>query len=196
MKIERGFTLAEILVVVAITAIVGTILVLIFTNTLRGSAKAQILSAIKQNGQAVLESMDKTIRNADDVICVSNPPNTLVVVKENVYTRYRIVLSTDGVSTAPTSCTGSGKNGCIVQDNPPSPPQGMCDDSMPLANILTDSDTKTGVSVVSGSFSSSKLAGYNTAITVEFKLKPGAGAPAVITGQIDPVAFQTTIELR
>lgn len=202
MKIERGFTLAEILVVIAITAIVGTILVLIFTNTLRGSAKAQILSAIKQNGQAVLENMDKTIRNADDVVCVSsNPPNTLVVVRDGVYTRYRIALSSDNAGSAPSACVGRlgiGKNGCIVWDNPTSQgtPQGMCDDPMPSADILTDTDTKTGVSIVSGSFSSSKPAGYNAAVTVEFKLKPGAGAPAVITGQIDPVAFRTTIELR
>lgn len=208
MKQNNGFTLVEILVTMAIVSIVGLILVTIFTNTLRGSTKSQILAVIKQNGQSVLENMDKTIRNSDNVVCKGTPTNnTIVVVKNGVYTRYRIVLSTDGVVTAPLSCVGSGKNGCIVVDNPtPSasettpPPfiNRVCGSSDPMssAQILTDTNTQTGIKVESGSFNLSPLPGYKNAATIVFSLKAGVGARQSIAGQIDPVEFKTTIGLR
>lgn len=209
MKTERGFTLAEVLVVMAIVAIVGTILVLIFTNTLRGSNKSQILSTMKQNGQAVLDNITGTIRSSDNVVC---PPlgssNTIVIVKDGIYSRYRIVLAGDQSGSAPPSCIGTGTaNGCIILDNPtPSPsetgPQSfvarVCNaaDPMPLAQILTDTNPLTGVSIGSGSFSISKPSGFKAIVTVNFILKPGVSVPQAIVSQIDPVTDQTTIELR
>lgn len=215
---NNGFTLAEILVVIAIVAIVGTILVAIFTNTLRGSNKSQILSVIKQNGQAALENMDKTIRSADNLICpTSGSSNTIVVVKDGIYTRYRIVLSDDGVGTGPVSCLGSGANGCIAQDNPVKmvdlatgslqtdtafindicPPVSLMPrDATQPVRILTDTNVQSGVLVDSGSFASSKPPGFKAVVTINFILKAGIGLPAAIAGQVDPVAFRTTVELR
>lgn len=213
MRTERGFTLVEILVVMAIVAIVGIIMVVIFTNTLRGSNKSQILSVIKQNGQAVLENMNNNIRNADNSICSTSPSNTLVVVKNGTYIRYRISLP--GNDKVPPACF---KNGCIVWDNPtkqidlqtnqletdsafissvcgsndPIPRAGSAD----TANILTDTNSQTGVAVPSGSFTLSKPPGFKAAVTVAFELQPGVDAPSIIASQIDPVDFQTTIELR
>lgn len=204
---NRGFTLVEILVAIAIVAIIGTIMVAIFSNTLRGSNKAQILASLKQNGQAVLENMDKTVRNADDLICpTSGSSNTIVVSRNGTYTRYRIALSTDAPGSAPASCIGSRKNGCIVSDNPI--PQGsellqsfigrICNplDSMSLAQVLTDTNTQTGIQIMSGSFATTKPAGFKAALTVNFILRPGAEVPESVTGQIDPVTFQTTVQLR
>lgn len=221
---NSGFTLVEILVAIAIVAIIGTIMAAVFINTLRGSNKSQILAAIKQNGQAVLENMDKTIRNSDNVVCpqiipplTSAPSNTLVVVKNGIYTRYRIALQTDGINTAPKSCIKDldliEKNGCIVQDNPkkePDPATGqeetdpafirrVCFPSNPIisgTNILTDTDAQSGVSIYYGVFTSSQLPGYKAAVTINFILKPGVGVPTIIAGQIDPVTFQTTVQLR
>lgn len=217
---KKGFTLVEILVTMAIVAIVGTILVTTFTNTLRGSNKSQILAVIKQNGQAVLENMDKTIRGADNLLCPtdSTPVYTAVVVQNGVYTRYRIALPGDTSGTAPADCIGTGKNGCIVQDHPTKqtdPDTGeletdavfigsVCnaDDPMPragstdIANILTDTNSQTGVQIDSGSFTASKPSGYKAAVTVSFTLKAGVAAPAVIVGQIDPVEFKTNVGLR
>lgn len=211
---NKGFTLAEILVVMAITAIVGTILVVIFTNTLRGSNKAQILAVIKQNGQAVLENMDKTIRDADYVLCGDG--NTEVVVKDSVYTRYRFI--------APGSATRCGTaNGCIAQDYPKRQADAngeleteayfshiVCDQNDPMPrlagetfNILTDTNTQTGVSVECPTancsapvFTRNRSEGYKDQVTVKFNMKPGVNAPSIIISQIDPVVFQTTIGLR
>lgn len=193
---KRGFTLVEMLVVIAVLSIVGLLVLTIFTRTLRGSNKAQIVLTIKQNGLAVLETIDKTIRNSDSVVCISeNPDNTIVVHKDedNLYTRYRFVVDSTGVA-----------NGLILQDNPQkgaSEVDGqfisrICAplDSMSGAHILTDTNPLTGVSLISGSFTRS--VGIKNLITIQFVLAPGANAPPAVAGQIDPITFQTTIERR
>ncbi|MDO8573520.1 MAG: type II secretion system protein [Candidatus Daviesbacteria bacterium] len=212
-RFKNGFTLVEIIVVMAIVAIVGLIMVVIFTNTLRGSNKAQILSVIKQNGQAVLENMDKTVRSADHLVCPAldgNSSNTAVVVKNGAYIRYRISkMSEYAAGRVPPACQ---KNGCILQDSPTKdidPGTGqletdsafilrVCNSTslMSSANILTDTNSQTGVAVPGGFFTLSKQAGFKAAVTVEFELQPGADALSVVASQIDSVSFQTTIELR
>ena len=218
MKIERGFTLVEILVVIAVIAITGTIMVAIFTNTLRGSNKAQVFANIKQNGQAVLERMDKEIREADDVICPKLPPfdkgRTLVIFTNGCFTRYRFI--------DPSPSPNPTKNGQIQQDNPhydpsapcvqnsppPTPPPTptpiadfyitVCADTDPMVspNILTDTNPQSGVSVRSGLFTRNTEPGYKDSVTVSFILGAGADAPSVVAGQIDPVTFQTSVQLR
>lgn len=196
--IKNGFTLVELLVVIAILSVAGTLVVTIFTSSLRGSNKSQIVSSIKQNGQLVLEIMDKTIRNSDNIVCVSNLQTTLVIVKNGIFTRYRFI--------APVGST----NGLIEQDAPvqifTDPVKAdiklfidaICADTDPMseANILTDTNPQTGVSAKNGLFTRSKQAGSKDAVTVKFDLAPASGAPQAVAGQIDPVTFQTTIQLR
>src|SRR3990172_4498363 len=175
----RGFTLAEILVVIAIIAVVGTIMVAIFINTLRGSNKSQVLSVIKQNGQAVLENMDKVIRGADNVVCNTSDKKTLVVTNTDetgkvTYTRFRLIGST------------ASANGSIQQDfpvQPTIPPKDditefarvVCTDPMGTDSIipiqtLTDTNTQTGVSVDSsgGLFTIEPSSVSNNTVTVKF----------------------------
>lgn len=204
MKKNSGFTLAEILVVLGVLSIVGVLVLTIFTRNLRGSNKSQIISAIKENGQSILETMDKTIRNADNVVCIrtASLPNSITIsnitsVKEGLYTRFRIRADSSKVTT-----------GSIQQDNPLPTPQEIadpnlfvdrvCDPNNPMigAIVLTDTNTKTGVSLVNGSFNLNKQAGFKDLINVRFALSPGKDAPPSITGQIDAVTFETTIQLR
>lgn len=205
---KRGFTLVEILVVIAVVSVVGVIITTIFIRSLRGSNKAQIISQIKQNGQIVLENMDKTIRNADNLVCASNnPDNTLVIRKSGLYTRYRVALPQN--NTVPVVCLA---NGCIAHDNPskqidqatgkeetdPLLIQRVClpNDSMQQAAVLTDTNSQTGVKIVSGSFTPNKLPGFKNAVKISFVLGPGSEAPEAVAGQIDPVTFETTVQLR
>lgn len=217
-----GFTLPEMLVVIGVLSIVGILVLIIFTNTLRGSNKSQIIVSIKQNGQSVLESMSSNIRNSDNLVCPqdSTPVNTLAIVKSGIYTRYRMIFPrlpndprsvcmnlSDSDLTKPT-------NGCIAYDNPaPSTDPAndevanpalfvarVCNPDDPMSNflILTDTNPQTGVSVsnASGLFTKNKVAGFKDNVTVNFLLSPAVKAPAYIAGQIDPVAFKTTIQLR
>lgn len=208
---KNAFTLVEMLVVIALLSIFGILILTIFTRSLRGGNKSQIIGIIKQNGQSVLEQMDKTIRNADNVVCLSNdnPSTTLIVVQKGIYTRYRFILPSPPPPAVPTV------NGLIQQDNPSkqpvagsNPPREETDSELKnricaVANqmsqpptILTDTNPTTGVSVENGSFTPDKSAGFRDQITIKFNLNPGVEAPEVIRGQIDAVSFQTTIQLR
>ena len=197
-----GFTLVEVLVVVAVLSLVGVLVVAIFTNTLRGSNKSQITLAIKQNGQAVLENMDKTIRNSNEVICLGNNSNntiqTIVVMdKKGAYIRYTLL-------TDPSKNT----NGAIYQDNPvksddqafESFKEEVCRiinvNSLFSPAVLTDTRLQSGVRVVGGSFKKDPTTEFKEVITIEFTLEPGVKAPPFLTGQIDPSTFQTSVELR
>lgn len=221
-----GFTLIEVLVVISLLSVVGVLILTIFTRTLRGSNKAQIIETIKQNGQSVLEQLDKTIRNSDNVVCptiippdTSAPSSNLVVVKNGTYIRYRFV--------APSPPPNPTTNGFIQQDNPDkqdvagsNPLRKETDsefvnrvcganDTMPNSVTLTDTNPQTGVSVdciapdritpncsTNPIFSRNKSAGFRDQLTIKFDLWSGKGAPQSVTGLIDPVSFQTTIQLR
>ncbi len=199
-----GLTLVETLVVIAVLALAGGLLLTVFTRTLRGGNKSQIIGVIKQNGQSVLELIDKTIRDSDNVVCVSTPSsNSLTVVQNGVYTRYRFVPS-------------NTVNGLIEQDNPTKQIDQVtgkeetetvfinriCADAdpMPLPTILTDTNSQTGISVIANNsqpfVTRSKLSGFKDTVTIQFALKPGVGAPQSLAGQIDSVNFETTIQLR
>lgn len=215
---KKGFTLVEMLVVIAILGIAGVLVLSIFTQALRGNNKTQVLSSIKKNGQSVLDTVDKTIRDADDVVCPyiavgstsSAASNSLVVVKEGVYTRYRLV-----VPTSPASCSSSCSAACSVnrsiqQDNPTRGvtesvadfANRVCADTDPLVSpvSLTDTDLQTGASAClpNGSvlFTRNKRVGYKDTVTISFDVTSPVNAPASVAGQIDPVPFTTTIELR
>lgn len=194
---KNGFTLVEILVVMAVLAVVGVLILNIFTSTLRGGNKSQIIGVIKQNGQSVLEMMDKTVRGADDVVCVSSDKKTLVIGKKGIYTRYTFI----------DPAANPAVNGYIQQDNPtteqtsPAFVNKVCsyNDSIadPVAEVtLTDTSLQTGVSVENGLFTKDESSGFMDQVTIKFDLKPGIGASQAVAGQIDAVTFQTTIQLR
>lgn len=193
---RSGFTLVEMLVVIAVLSIFGLLILTIFTRSLRGGNKAQIIGIIKQNGQAVLEQMDKTIRNSDNVVCPSNdtPSTTLIVVQKGVYTRYRFTndwIQLDNPSKTTDIDTGQEETDTKFKNR-------VCtvNNQMLQPTILTDTNLQTGVSVENGSFIRDKSAGFRDQVTIKFDLKPGVKAPEVIRGQIDAVNFQTTVQLR
>ena len=156
--------------------------------------------------------MDKTIRNSDRVVCVSslsNPGPTVVTVKDGTYTSYRFI--------APVANTANGYIRQEIFSLPSSPPAGsdpnlyirdfettVCSNPSINPQVLTDTNTQTGVSVdcidlncnTKLIFKRDPSSGFKDQVTIKFLAKPGEGASQVIAGQIDPVTFQTTIQLR
>lgn len=192
---KKGFTLIEMIVVIGIIAVLGIILTEVFVRSLRGNNKTQVLAIIKQNGQAVLETMDKNLRGSDALLCPDTQGDTMVAIKDGIYTRHRIIVESVGT------------NGVIQKDNP-SPQVGetqelfatrVCASSDPLTSpitTLTDANTLSGTSIKSGNFTRNKVAGFRDLITISFVLGPAVSAGGALTGQIDPVTFQTTVQLR
>lgn len=199
---KKGFTLVELLVVIAILSIIGILVVTIFTRSLRGINKSQIISVLKQNGQSVLENMDKTIRSSDDVVCptiISNNSTVsstqLVVRSSGIYTRYSFVSSLiqqdhpekqiDAVSDDEETDTQFRDRVCGTEEQVYVSPV-----------ILTDTKSASGVRVEEGIFKRDVASGFKDQVTIKFVLMPGIDAPAIVANEIDPVTFETTIQLR
>src|SRR3989304_9968988 len=60
----KGFTLIELLVVLGILAAAVGATLIFLTNVLKGTNQANVTAEVKQNGQAVLDSLEKQIRGA------------------------------------------------------------------------------------------------------------------------------------
>ena len=79
----RGYTLIEFLVVVGILAMVVGSTILFLTSVLRGTNKSNITAEVKQNGQAVLDSLERQIRGANEVILKLGDPGYMILVKSD-----------------------------------------------------------------------------------------------------------------
>lgn len=78
-KFSFGFTLVEVLVVLAITALVAAIIVQTIAAILRGVLKTGSILEVKQNGSFTLAVMEQMIRNSVSTpICLFPTPGILV----------------------------------------------------------------------------------------------------------------------
>ncbi len=64
LKVTLGFTMVELLAVIVVLVALGSMIGGIFFATLRGTNKSNALTVVRQNGDAALLQMTKTIRNA------------------------------------------------------------------------------------------------------------------------------------
>lgn len=213
MKFKKGFTLVELLVVLGILSVMFGLVLTIFTRVLQGGNKTQVIGAIKQNGQSMLEIMDKTIRDASRVVCTSVLGDSIAVVQEGVYTKFKFSPPT------PTS------NGSIKKESfslPLSPPPNsdpnlyirdfestICTNPLTgSAQFISDTNLQTGASVncyLTGGvadcnnhpiFRRIREAGFKDQVSIKFGVKPGISSPSSVTGEIDDINFQTTIDIR
>ncbi len=63
-KYQKGYTLFELLTVIGILSVIGVIVLSIVFISLRGSQKSEALEIVRQNGDAALSQMVKTVRYA------------------------------------------------------------------------------------------------------------------------------------
>jgi prepilin-type N-terminal cleavage/methylation domain-containing protein len=69
-KKEQGFSLIEILVVIAIVGLISGITATTFINIIKASNKSNIITEIKQNGDAVTNRLERIIRNAEEISAI------------------------------------------------------------------------------------------------------------------------------
>ena len=73
----NGFTLVELLVGMAILGIISAATLLFLSSMFRGSNQANVVSSLKQNGQVVLNSLERQIRNATERLYTRHGARTL-----------------------------------------------------------------------------------------------------------------------
>ena len=64
----NGFTLVEMLAVIAIFVVIGTVIMSILVSSFRTANKSNIITLVQQNGNYALSQMAKTIRNARGLV--------------------------------------------------------------------------------------------------------------------------------
>ena len=96
--LNAGFSLIELLAVVAITAILSVVTVQIAVNSQLRSSQSEAVSKIRQEGDFLLDQISYSIRNARSVTCTS-PTRLDVGNKDNttvIYTLTETQLTANG----------------------------------------------------------------------------------------------------
>lgn len=109
---EAGFTLIEMLAVVAIFVVVGAIAMSILVTSFRTSSKTDIVTLVQQNGSYALSQVAKTIRNARGLVspfpCVGSvDTDTITVItpdnQQVTYACLNDTIASNGASLLDTS---------------------------------------------------------------------------------------------
>lgn len=106
-KTLEGFTLIEFIVVLGILGFIVTSTVLFLNAVLRGANQTNITQEVKQNGQAILDSLDKQVRGSMAVSGIGSGPDytTIELTRPNgdpLYIKCLIATATqnDRIGTA------------------------------------------------------------------------------------------------
>ncbi len=170
-KLENGFTLVEMLAVMIVFIVVGSIMLSILVTSLRTSHKTDTLSQVRENGNYAMTQMAKTIRDARGILapfpCVTPATvNTITILNANQ----------DQITY---NCT-----------SPPSPTPATI-----ASNSATILDT-TAVSLTSCSFTCTQPSVSELPIIqINFSLKQQSTS-TYVEQTVSTVSFQTSVVMR
>lgn len=95
-----GFTLVEILVVIAIMGILMTIGTSVFINILRSSNKSQVLGQVRGEGSKVLELVSRSFQNSMDVYKVDGTNNADFTCQKSIIVKNKSTNTVNSVGQA------------------------------------------------------------------------------------------------
>ena len=78
-KFKGGFTLVEFVVVIGILGFTVGATMLFLNSVLKGANQTNVTQEVKQNGQIVLDSLDRQIRGAVDAVGLDTPPDFQII---------------------------------------------------------------------------------------------------------------------
>jgi len=167
-----GFTLIELLVVVTLIGILAAVSTNLFVSVLKAYNKAQIVSEIEQNGNAVVSRLEQQIRNAASAS--STDPSSISVTDQDG------AVTVFSFTTATSLDNPAVSIGVLKENN----------------NILTNYHSVTGVNVVIGESSFTVTAvGKTQNVKIVLKLEQAPNAPGRIDYQAE-ATLETTVVVR
>lgn len=191
---QKGFSLLEAIVAISVIGVMGFVVAAVITRSFKASDKTQLLGLVKQNGQNALNILESSIRNSQEVACISTSNDVITVLKkegkkDNILLRFSLA------------------NDAIRQDEPDiteiTIPDFKKEDLCNLAHLplkndvyLTDNNASTGVKVENLKFTTDS-SGNNKSITIYFTIKPQVSG-ADYSRQLGQgsESFQTTVYVR
>lgn len=186
-----GFSLIELVIVMGILGLVSGSTFVFLSNILRGSNQAKISGEIKQNGQTILDSVDRQIRNSVSAAKLTPPPAGAVSAIELALAdnSFLYLVCFDSISSPKTN----GWIG-IVNTALASPPASSAGYS-----TLTNQDVSSGVDVDCNpaTFGVNGLPSdpFPQVVSVDFTINQGIGSPTRVDFMAN-AKFKTTISLR
>lgn len=177
-KRKEGFTLIELVIVMGIFVIIGTIIVSILSSTFQGNTKARISTDITQNGNYVLNLLSNLILNSQKFQSITDLSSVVTTT-----------CATTGTTGKSITVTGfDGGNTTL-----------FCDEAATIPTISSNSasllDTSQ-VKVVPGScsFTCTQADAYSLPrIDITFQLQNAAGT---ISEKQATSTFSTSFSLR
>lgn len=179
-----GFTLIELLVVFGLLSIATTVVLLFLTTFLKGANQANVTAEVKQNGQIVIDSLDRQIRNAIDVQGDPSAVDYIRLKRESPFKPLHIRCFND------ENDPNKGLNGWIgvVESD-------LTDPSFTGKNI-TNTDLIAGIDIVDCTLEIIELdASKPKIVRISFTVNQGISAPSRADYKANAY-FETTVSLR
>jgi len=89
MKMKKGFTLIEILVVSGVMVMFSLTIVGLFLSTMRGSTKTEVVQKVRQDGDFALKTITRIIKKADSVVvgsgCIESGTEGNSIIVNDIY---------------------------------------------------------------------------------------------------------------
>ncbi len=201
----HGFSVVELIIVIAMAGVLGIVFTTIMIQSMRGQNKVNAIDQVKQNGQLVMNELSNEIRMADQVVCTTTTgPQTLVVLENGLYYRYTLVSPSGGANgyikkeISPT--VDSGTNPPLSAGTTKDQVCATVFSSAATSLTLSDTNTQTGVSINAPAapdtvFTENTAGGYDT-VTIKFVISPAVSVSSLEENRVSPETFTTTVELQ
>jgi prepilin-type N-terminal cleavage/methylation domain-containing protein len=190
LQTRGGFTLIEMIVVIGVTGLIMLMISEIFLNIIQSSVNATVTNDVRENGQYMMETIVRAVRNADSVTG-SGITNSITVVTSGISVNGVTTnsVSTDFVFSSSTVQGCSSGLGCLLKNNSP----------LNSSNIIVETGNNcTNPSVVGCSYFDVTQAVGNNPPKVKIVLvlrtaNPGGFHTEYVTNQ---VLTQRVVEIR
>lgn len=112
---KQGFSLIELIIAIGIFAVVTVIVTQAIASSLTGVKKSDSTTKVRENLEFVVSTMERRVRNAKDVICISTT---------------EVEYTTTENETLGFECLDIGSNGYVAQINALGARESLTDDSI------------------------------------------------------------------
>lgn len=186
---RKGYTLVEFLVVIGLLLTAVGVALVFLTSILKGSNQANITAEVKQNGQIVLDALERQIRNADSATVgagIAGKHIKLTLPKPSGPSNaLHIKCFNDSTAVGKSS---NGWIGIVASD--------LEDPGETLYASLTNLDAVSGVDVTKCNFNViAEIGQAPPIVNLNFTVNQGVDAPSR-QDFVANVFFATTISLR
>lgn len=187
-KVNRGFTIIELLVVITIFVLIGVIGINFFASILSGSGKTAIINEVNQNGSYSINLIERFLRNADKV---TDDTDTICQNNDNEKVTNITILNPDGGKTTFMFTTDASNNLRIASIS-----GGLLNPTSTL--YLTNNDVVVNNTAGTYYFACSRSPGRSDKIEIVFTLeqKPLTAGLVLPANKKAVINFRTSVLLR